>query len=197
MTTAPRSPAQKPSQATSNCKFTSDQYDWLIEAGFITTEHRVELIRGEILTMTPMGDNHRRSTRRLNLWLVRNAGQDYIPQCQVTISLANDFTPDPDFSLLRYREDEYNEGDSPTQADVLLIIEVADSSLAYDLGDKSLAYARAGIPELWVVDLPHQQVHRFTGPSPQGYQEHSTAAEDETMTPSLIPSLQLPVHDTL
>ena len=179
------------------CNFTSDQYHWLIDAGFLTTEHRVELIGGEILTMPPMGDEHGYSITDLNIWLVQQAGQDYVPTCQVTIRLAEGFTPDPDFTLLRYREDGYGPHHRPDTTDVLLVIEVADSSLARDLGEKSLAYARASVPELWVVDIPHRQVHRGSRPSPEGYQKHTTAGESETISPILIPNLMMPVRVAL
>ena len=197
MTTTPGASVQDTAQKTGKCRFSSDQYHWLIEAGILTTDHKVELIGGEILPMPPMGNNHGRNIRQLTIWLVEHRAQDYIPQCQVTIRLAEGFTPDPDFTLLRYREDEYKEGDNPTSADVMLIIEVSDSSLAWDLGPKGMAYAQAGIPELWVVDLPNKQIHKLTQPSPEGYGETTTVAEDETITPLLIPNLQLPVSEAL
>ena len=120
-----------------------------------------------------------------------------MPRCQVTFRLAEGFTPDPDFTLLRYRADGYRGDNRPTAADVLLVIEVADSSLARDLGPKSLAYAQAGVPELWVVDLPHRQLHRLTQTSPEGYQEQTAAGENETISPLLIPNLQMPVKVAL
>lgn len=197
MATTQDASARATAQPNGQCLFSSDQYHWLIEAGILTTDHKVELIGGHILPMAPMGDNHGRKIRQLTIWLVEHRAQDYIPQCQVTIRLAEGFTPDPDFTLLRYREDEYKEGVSPAVIDVLLVIEVADSSLAWDLGPKSLAYAQAGIPELWVVDIPHRQVHRFTQPSAEGYGETTIVAEHETITPLLIPNLQMPVSETL
>ena len=197
MTTAQPATEQAPLQEKDHCKFSSDQYHWLIEAGILTTDHKVELIGGQILTMPPMGDEHGDSIGDLNTWLSDRRGQDYVPRCQVTIRLAEGFTPDPDFVLLRYKEEGYRGENRPTAADVLLVIEVADSSLSRDLGLKSLAYARAEVPELWVVDIPHRQVHRLTQPSPEGYQEHSTAGEDETISPTLIPSLQMPVRAAL
>ena len=197
MTTAPDISGQAPPMQHNPCKFSSDQYHWLIEAGILTTEHRVELIGGQILTMPPRGDNHGDSIGDLNILLTDRRGRDYIPRCQVTIRLAEGFTPDPDFVLLRYREGGYRGNIRPTAADVLLVIEVADSSLGRDLGEKSLAYARAGVPELWVVDLQHRQVHRFTLPSPDGYQERITSGEEETISPTLIPSLQMPVREAL
>ena len=197
MTTAQPATAQPPPEEKETCKFSSDQYHWLIEAGILTTDHKVELIGGQILTMPPMGDEHGDSIGDLNLWLNDRRGQDYVPRCQVTFRLAEGFTPDPDFVLLRYKEEGYRGANRPTAADVLLVIEVAYSSLDRDLGLKSLAYARAGVSELWVVDIPHRQVHRFTRPSPEGYQERTTAGEEETISPTLLPSLQMPVRAAL
>ena len=197
MTTAQPTTAQPPPEEKDHCKFSSDQYHWLIEAGILTTDHKVELIGGQILTMPPMGDEHGDSIGDLTTWLSDRRGQDYVPRCQVTIRLAEGFTPDPDFVLLRYKEEGYRGENRPTAADVLLVIEVAYSSLDRDLGLKSLAYARAGVPELWVVDIPHRQVHRLTQPSPEGYLERTTAGEEETISPLLIPSLQMPVRAAL
>ena len=197
MTTAQPAAGQAPPEEKDSCKFSSDQYHWLIEAGILTTDHRVELIGGRILTMPPMGDEHGDSIGDLNTWLSDRRAQDYVPRCQVTIRLAEGFTPDPDFILLRYKEAGYRGANRPTVADVLLVIEVADSSLSRDLGLKSLAYARAGVPELWVVDIPNRQIHRLTRPSPEGYQERTAAGEEETISPALIPSLQMPVRAAL
>lgn len=197
MTTAQPTTAQPPPEEKDHCKFSSDQYHWLIEAGILTTDHKVELIGGQILTMPPMGDEHGDSIGDLNIWLVQHAGREYVPRCQVTFRLAEGFTPDPDFVLLRYKEAGYRGENRPTAADVLLVIEVADSSLSRDLGLKSLAYARAGVPELWVADIPHRQVHRLTQPSPEGYLERTTAEEEETISPLLIPNLQMPVRAAL
>jgi Uma2 family endonuclease len=197
MTTAQPAAGQAPLEEKDHCKFSSDQYHWLIEAGILTTDHRVELIGGQILTIPPMGDEHGDSIGDLNTWLSDRLGQDYVTRCQVTFRLAEGFTPDPDFVLLRYKEAGYRGENRPTVADVLLVIEVTDSSLARDLGLKCLAYARAGVPELWVVDIPHRQVHRLTRPSPEGYQERTTAGEEDIISPALVPSLQMPVRAAL
>ena len=179
------------------CKFTSRQYEWLIEEGYLTTDHKVELIEGEIRSMAPMGENHGGSIRHLNTWLSDRRGQEYVPQCQVTIPLAEGFTPDPDFVLFKYREDEYRRGDRPQASDVLLVIEISDSSLQYDLEVKSLNYARANVPELWVVDIPHRLVHRFTRPTADGYLNRATAGEEATISPELVPNLQMSVGEAL
>ena len=197
MTTKRRTADQAPPGKNGPCKFTSRQYHWLIEQGYLTTDHKVELIEGEIKSMPPMGERHGHVLTKLYLWLARHAGDYYIPQCQVTIHLAEGFTPDPDFTLLRYQEHMYPPGQSRGSQDVLLAIEVADSSLQRDLEEKSIGYARAEVPELWVVDLPHRQIHRLTLPSPDGYQARNIAGEGETISPELILSLQMPVSQAL
>ena len=200
MTSAQPSTGPAPADGGDNkepCQFTSRQYRWLIEEGILTTEHRVELIKGEIRNMPPMGDNHRHVMTRLTHWFVHHAGQDYIVGNQVTIPLSEGFIPDPDFTLLKYEEHMYPPGITLEPQDVLLAIEVADSSLAHDLEEKSISYARAEVPELWVVDLPRRQVHRLTQPSPEGYQARNVAGGEETISPELIPSLQVPVREAL
>ena len=198
MTTAiPATAGAAPPPGKEPCKFTSRQYQWLIEEGYLTTEHRVELIEGEIRSMPPMGEYHGSSIGHLTTWLSDRGGQDYVLRCQVTIQLAEGLIPDPDLVLLRYREDEYRRGDRPQSSDVLLVIEITDSSLQYDLGEKSVSYARANVPELWVVDIPHRLIHRFSRPSPDGYLSRTTAGEDETISPELIPSLRMPVREAL
>ncbi len=197
MTTAQEASGKAPTRVETPCRFTSQQYHWLIEAGILTTEHRVELIGGEIRSMAPMGPAHRRSMRQLTSWLGDRRGQNYVLECQLTIEMAEGFSPDPDFVLSRYREGGYPAGENPGIADVLLVIEVADSSLEYNLGEKARAYAQAGAPELWVVDIPQRQLHVLLNPSPQGYQDHTTTGEDGTVTATLIPDLQLPVGEAL
>lgn len=177
--------------------FTSRQYHWLIEAGILTTDDKVELIAGEIRRMALMRPAHRRSMRQLNNWLAVRAGDTYVLECQLTIELAEGFIPDPDFVLARNREEGYPEGHNPGKSDVLLVIEVAESDVEYNLVEKALAYARAGVPELWVVDIPHRQIHVLINPGPDGYQVHATAVEAESVTTLLIPSLTLPVAEVL
>ena len=182
---------------TDKCRFSSQQYRWLIDAGILTTEHRVELIGREIRSMAPTGDEHGDSIELLNNWLVTRGGQKYNVRCQTTLRVAEGFTPDPDFTLLKYRYGGYARGPRPTLEDVLLIIEVADSSLSYDLGEKAMAYARAGVPELWVVDIPHRQIHVLSHPSSEDYRSVAAAGENDSVTALLIPELELPVTEAM
>ena len=190
-------PAKTEERELQPSKYSSHQYRWLINNGILTTEYKVELIEGEIRPMEKMGPARRRVMRKLNTWLALEAGENYVLECQLTVELAEGFTPDPDFILARWKEDGYPEGENPGKTDVLLAIEVADSSLAYKLGQKALAYARAGVPELWVVDIPHRQVHVLIQPSKDGYRTRDTADESHSVTALLIPGLQLPVAEAL
>ena len=183
--------------AVKPCKFSSEQYHWLIDSGILTTEHRVELIGGEIRSMAPTGDEHGDSIELLNNWLATRAGQLYNVRCQSTLRVAEGFTPDPDFTLLKYRDGGYARGPRPTPEDVLLIIEVADSSLSYDLGEKALAYSRAGVPEQWVVDIPHRQIHVLSHPSSEGYRSVAAAGESESVNALLIPELEVSVTEAM
>ena len=138
-------PATRQQADRKPCKFTSEQCHWLIESGTLTTEHNLELIGGEIIGMAPMGDEHGNTIAQLNTWLVIRAEEKYNVRCYITLRVAEGFSPDPDFTLLKYPQGGYGRGTRPRAEDVLLIIEVADSSFVYDLGDKALAYARAGV----------------------------------------------------
>ena len=119
--------------------------------------------------MPPIGDEHSDSIEYVSSWLGDRIGRGYIPKCQSTTRLAGGFSPDPDLALTRWIREGYSERQNPGIADVLLIIEVADSSLEYNLIERGLACARAGAPELSVVDIPHPQVHVLLNLSHNGY----------------------------
>ena len=99
--------------------------------------------------------------------------------------------PQPDLMLLRPRPDLYESG-HPTAADVLLLVEVADSSLAFDRGPKLALYARHGVPEVWIVDLIGRAVEMFRGPGPEGYADRRRVTEGMA-TPTLVPGLDIDV----
>ena len=104
--------------------------------------------------------------------------------------------PQSDAALLRLRPEGYRAA-HPTPADVLLVIEVADSSLAYDREVKAHLYGRNGIPETWVRNLPEDCIERFTQPGPEGYAQHTVHRRGETLTPVSFPDLELAVEELL
>ncbi len=132
-------------------RFSVDDYEQMIERGILTENDRVELIRGEIIDKMSIGDQHAACVKRTNRLFARRVGDLAIVSVQDPIRLT-DSEPEPDVALLRPREDYYASG-KPLAADVLLAIEVSDSSLEYDRDVKRLLYAEAGIAEYWIVNL--------------------------------------------
>jgi len=148
------------------------------------SDERVELIRGEILPMSPMGDAHAGIVTRLMRLLIMKAGQ------QATINVQNpivlpDSEPQPDLTILRYRDDDYVSG-KPRADDVWLVIEVSDSTLQKDRQLKGPLYAEMGIPEYWIVNLVDDCLEVDRQPRPNGYDSAETLrAGDVIVVPGL------------
>ena len=143
-------------------RFTVKEYHRMGEAGILPEDTRIELIAGDIVVREPIGSYHAGTVNRLNRLWTSNLGERAVVQVQNPVELTEeDSEVQPDVTLLRPRADFYTRG-HPTPADVLLLIEVADSSLARDRRVKMPLYARAGIREAWLVDLigDRGEVHR-------------------------------------
>ena len=177
-------------------KFTVDEYYRMAEVGILKCDERVELIEGEILVMPPIGPKHAWDVDLLNEILIRRAAGRYYVRNQNPVRLSDDTEPEPDVALLRRRPEGYGAA-HPTPADVLLIIEVAHSSLEYDRNVKAHIYGRSGVPETWVRNLPEDCIERFTEPGPDGYAQHTVHRRGETLTPVALPDLELAVGDLL
>ena len=137
-------------------------------AGIFAPDARVELIQGEIIDMTPIGSGHAGIVNKLNSIFYQMAGDNIIVSNQNPVVL-NDFSePQPDLALLRYREDFYSKS-HPRANDVLLIVEVADTTLQYDREIKLPLYASAGIPEVWLVDVEGKTVEIYSHPEEGRY----------------------------
>jgi Uma2 family endonuclease len=177
-------------------RFNVEDWDRLIELGFFTADDHVELLDGEIIDMAPMGDRHSTCVRRLNTLLVRAVGDVALVNVGCPVRLSHYSDPEPDFALLRPKEDWYRSG-RPWPADTLLVIEVSDSSLALDKGLKRRLYAGAGIAEYWVVDVDHQVVEVSTDPADGAYRSHEMRRRGDALRPSLVPTVALAVDDIL
>ena len=154
-------------------RFTVDEFHRMGEAGILSENDRVELINGEIVEMSPIGSAHADCVRDLDAWLQITLRGEAVVSSQQPLSVEFDGEPLPDIVVLRYRKDRYRGGGHPASPDALLIIEVADSSVLFDRNVKSQMYARAGVPEYWVVDLPRNSVAVFTTPQGGEYtQQH-------------------------
>jgi Uma2 family endonuclease len=182
--------------ALTRVRFTADDYHRMADAGILDEDDRVELIDGEIVRMSPVGALHAGTTKKLNRLLSRTLGDTAVIGVQDPIRLADDTEPEPDLSVLRPRDDFYTES-LPVPAEVLLLIEVADTSLLADRLVKIPRYARAGIPEVWLVDLDHRQIERHSGPTAEGYAAIKVIAEGQSLASSIVPTIVIRSADLL
>lgn len=165
----------------------------MAEAGILPEDARVELVEGEIVTMSPVGKRHMAAVKRLmDLLFPLQQARKALLQVQDPLRLSPESEPQPDLTLLSYRENFYRDK-VPEAEDALLVIEVADTSLDYDLTVKLPLYAKAGIPEVWVVDLVRDRVHVFRKPQGEGYGEAQALEEGELS----VLGLKVPVKEVL
>ena len=177
-------------------KFTVDEYYRMGEVGILKPDERVELIEGEILVMPPIGPEHAWNVDLASDFITRRIDERFIVRSQNPVRLSDASEPQPDIAIILRRPEGYLAA-HPTPADVLLIIEVADSSLEYDRNTKAHIYGRSGVPETWVRNLPEDCIERFTEPGPDGYAQHTVHRRGETLTPVALPDLELAVGDLL
>jgi len=177
-------------------KFTVDDYHRMVQAGILSEDDRVELIEGEIVTMSPIGSRHAACVKRLLRLFIRGVGDRAIVAAQDPIRLGEHSEPQPDLSLLKPREDFYA-SEHPGPEDVLLLLEVAETSAEYDRKVKIPLYARFGIKEVWLIDLEAETVEVYREPSWEGYQERKVLGRGEVISPTAFPELGLPVDEAL
>ena len=174
--------------------FDIETYHRMIEAGVFREDDRVELIQGRILDMTPIGKQHAACVKRLNALFHQHLQGRVLVGVQDPILLASEQSePQPDLTLLRPREDFY-EAALPGPEDLFLVVEVADTSQDYDRGIKIPLYARAGIPEAWLVDLKARVVEVYRDPSLGGYRTCQRLGPGDTLSPLAFPDVGLPVE---
>ena len=176
--------------AATRRRFTRAEYYRMAEAGILGEDDRIELIRGEIVEMSPIGRRHRAFAGNLNQLLAERLAGRAIVWMQNPVALTEDTEPQPDIAVLRRRPLSYKEREAWAE-DTLLIVEVADSSLAYDRSTKLQLYAEAGIPEYWVVDCTAEAVEVHRGPGPEGYRETGRVTGTATLTLHVFPDVQL------
>ncbi len=149
-------------------RITVEQYLRMGEVGVLERGARVELIEGEVIDMAPIGTRHTATVKWLNMALINAVGVRAIVSVQDPIQLSDVNEPEPDLMLLRPRVDFYSTA-HPAGADAFLVIEVADSSIDYDLRLKARLYGAHGVSDYWVIDLDGGRVHFHSGPGPDGY----------------------------
>jgi len=172
--------------------FTVHDYHKMVHAGILREGDRVELIRGEIVTMSPIGTKHNGAVLRALNTLLRFVGDRALVGCQGSIRLDEYDEPQPDIYLLRPRSDFYASGHAGP-SDLFLIVEMADSSLKYDQTVKMELYAETGVPEYWISDVEHECLFAYSEPTRSGYRTMRTLQRGDTITPELLPECVIPV----
>ena len=175
---------------------TVDEYERMGEAGIFHPDARLELLEGEIYQMSPIGSRHAACVDYLSTLFNRHFGGRVIVRVQNPIRLHDFSEPQPDVALLRPRDDFYRQA-HPTPADVLLVIEVADTTVETDRSYKVPLYARAGISEAWLVNLPEERIELFAGPAGGAYQISRTFSRGEEVRSHGVADLRVRVADVL
>lgn len=187
-------------QQTKRRRFDVEQYHRMVETGILSEDDRVELIDGEIVDMTPVGGRHVRCVNRLTMVLAPAAARaGLLVSVQNPLILDDNGEPEPDLALLKDEPvDQEDARDVPTAGEALLVVEVSESSLSWDSNVKTPRYARAGIHEVWIVDLASGTVEVHTGPEPSGrYRSVRTLRDDEQLTCEALGELGVRVGDIL
>ena len=154
-------------------RLTVDEYYRMAEVGLLPPDARVELIEGEIIDMAPIGSRHAATVNGLAKTLILAVGDSAVVAVQSPLRLSHRSEPQPDLAVLRPRADRYRDSHA-TAPDVLLLVEVSDTTLRFDRNVKAKLYARHGIPELWIVDVNSEQLHVLGKPLRGEYAEAAT-----------------------
>lgn len=167
------------------------------EFGILGPDERVELLDGELILMPPMGLAHASAVSRLNRLLLSRLGERADVRPQLPSRLSRISEPLPDFSLVALRADFYATDSHPAPADTYAVIECSDSSLGYDRGKKLVAYARAAIPEYWIVNLSDAAIEVYRNPNDLGYATGFVARPGERVAFGAFPDVWFDVADVL
>ena len=177
-------------------RITVEEYFRMAEVGLLAPDARVELIEGEIIDMPPIGNPHETAVSRLLRLLILAVEERANVRCQSSLVLGKYSAPEPDFALYVYREDFY-EHERPTVADTLLVIEVSETSLRYDLQTKMKLYARHGVRELWVLDTAGKRLHVLRRPTDTGYDETLVIDHPTRLPIAALPDIEIDVSSLL
>jgi len=177
-------------------RFDVDEYHRMVRAGILSEDDRVELIDGEIIAMTPIGPRHNAAVDRANRVLINAVGDQAIVRVQGSVRLDRLREPQADIVLLRPQADFYASR-LPEPSDILLIIEIAESSLEYDREVKLPVYAESGVREYWLVDLNARSLSRYTGPQGGVFQRIAHHHAGQSLAPEALPQCVVPVDALL
>jgi Uma2 family endonuclease len=191
-----KDPPQATAVVQERYRFDRQQYHALVQAGVLKEDTRVELIRGDLTVMSPISPRHAGTVKRLNFVFSRRLGERAVIGVQDPFAIGDDNEPEPDLSVLKPRADFYA-ADHPQPADLLLVVEVADTSLRYDREVKVPLYAAAGISEVWVLNLADNLLEIYREPGPKGFRSLQRLSPGDQVSPLAFPDLNLAVADLL
>ncbi len=174
-------------------RFSVEDYYRLGECGILKEDGRVELIEGEIIMLPPIDFSHAQGTHRMEKGLERLLHGKFDVRCQHPVRLSEVSEPVPDVSIVAQKDYKAH----PTPGDIFLIAEVANSSLREDLDRKKRMYAKAAIPEYWVLDLNARELHVFNLPKRGDYTEHRVYSSDEAVHSKTLKAVKIQVADLL
>ncbi len=186
----------EPPELLNRHRLTVDEYHRMAEAGVLAPDARVELIEGEIIDMSPIGTRHGSTVLRLTHLLNRACEDHAILSVQGALRLSNRSEPEPDLMLLRPRTDYYATA-HPGPADVLLLIEVSDSTARYDREIKLPLYACHGVAEVWIVDLDAGLLRCFSRPQGGAYADSAEIPTPGSLTPLALPGMAIDMGGVL
>jgi Uma2 family endonuclease len=173
-------------------KFTADEFERMVALGIFREDERLELIGGEIVEMAPIGHRHGACLAQLTKRLVLGAGDRALVWIRGPARLGVDSVPEPNLALLRPRSYRTR---TPEPGDVLLVIEVSESSLRYDRTTKLRLYAGSGVPEYWVVSVEGEWIDVHRSPEADGYRERRRVSRGQIVAPIAFPDLAVAVDD--
>lgn len=187
---------QAPTQQPTFRRFTVAEYHKMIKAGVFTEDDRVELLEGVIVKMSPKGKRHATATNRVTKVFIKLLGDRAIISNQNPILLDDNSEPEPDIAILAPQEREYADR-LPQAADVLLLLEVSDTTLKYDRETKSGTYAKAGIKQYLVLNVKSCELIDMREPAPEGYRTYTTLRADESFNIVAFPEVEIKVGELL
>ena len=193
MATQVATPPSESAQTRQRRRFTVAEYYAMAEAGVLGPDERVELLDGEIVVMAPIGNRHAFCVDWLARFWILALAERAIVRIQNPVRLNNSSEPEPDVALLAWRDDFYVSG-HPGPQDVLLLIEVADSTVDFDRNQKLRLYARAGITEVWIVNLQDRRVETYAEPEGDQYGSIRHYGPGESVAPLSFPDITLEVE---
>ena len=192
----PLTSINKPGLCVKPYRFSVEEFNKLPEVGIFDEDDRVELLDGEIIVMSPIGSQHAGTVMRINAILHGRVGSDVIFGLQTPTVVEEFSEPLPDVMLLKPRKDFYTSR-HPVPKDILLLIEVSDTTLRYDRGRKLRKYAETRVSEVWIVNLENMTIEQYREPSGDSFASKRIFQRGEQITIAAFPDNAFPVEELI